>query len=157
VAWENFHVTLKFLGDTEAGRLSRISDALAESLAGVEPFDLEIVGAGAFPSAGRPRTVWVGVTSGKEQLVDVAERVEDSLENQGFSREDRPFSAHVTIGRLRDDRGARRLSPALRDTAVGHLGTVRVGSVALMRSDLRPQGPVYSVLAEIPLGGGRES
>lgn len=155
VAEENLHVTLKFLGNVPAERLERIAAALGEALSCVEPFEIEVADVGAFPSAGIPRTVWVGVTSGQEELADVARRVEKALEKLGFPREDRPFTCHITIGRVKDGRGARELAPALQEAEVGRLGSVLVGSVAVMRSDLRREGPIYSTLSEIHLLGGK--
>jgi 2'-5' RNA ligase len=151
VAEDNFHVTMKFLGNVASDRLGNISSALTEAIKGVEPFDVEIGGVGAFPNPGRPRTIWVDVTVGGEILAELAKRVDNALEKLGFPREDRPFKSHITIGRLKDDRGARDLGPALRESKVGSLGSVRIDSVAVMRSELRREGPIYSKLSEIPL------
>lgn len=151
VSEENFHITLKFLGDVEADRLAAIPAMLSDSLADVEEFDIGIGGVGAFPNHGRPRTVWVGVTDGRERLAEVAQQVEEQLAGLGFHKEDRSFSAHLTIGRVKDGRGADALTSALQKADVGSMGTVRVKSVAVMKSELRREGPIYSVLSEIPL------
>ena len=154
VAEENFHVTLKFLGNVNAGSLGRISEAVAAAANGIEPFEIEVGGVGAFPSSRRPRVIWVGVTAGKQELVELAGRVDKQLEKLGFAREDRPFKSHITIGRVKEGQGVENLVPALERAQVGYLGTVHVGSIALMKSDLRRDGPVYSVLSEISLGRG---
>lgn len=151
VSEENFHVTLKFLGNVEEHLLGDISEALIEALGDVEPFDIEIGSVGAFPSKGRPKTVWVDVTSGGSELKNLAERVDKALETVGFPCEDRPFRSHITIGRVKDDRGARKLSNALRDAQIGMIGTIRVDAVALMKSELRRVGPIYTMLSETPL------
>jgi len=144
----NFHITLKFLGNVPAERLDRVREAVAAAANGIEPFDIEVRDIGAFPSARRARTVWVGVTSGKEELAELARRVDKQLEKIGVPREDRPFRSHITIGRVKDDQGAVELGPALEQAQVGSLGSVRVASVTVMRSDLQRDGPVYSVLSE---------
>lgn len=154
VAMENFHVTLKFLGSIRGNELDGIAKSLTEALSGVEPFDVEIGGVGAFPSVGRPRTVWVGSTSGQKEFSELAGRVDEALEKVGFTRENKPFAAHITIGRLKDDRGAGELAAALRDSQVGRIGTIRVTSIALMKSELRRDGPIYTMLSEIPLQKG---
>jgi len=156
VAEENFHVTLKFLGGTEKGLIGSISEALAKAVEGVEPFTLAVGGVGAFPSPDRPRTVWVGVSEGSNELAELAKRVETSLEKLGFAREDKPFRAHITIGRVKDGRGTKELGPALKESDSGEFGSFKVGSIAVMKSELRRGGPIYSVLQEIPLKGSEE-
>jgi 2'-5' RNA ligase len=153
VAEENLHVTLKFLGNVAAERTGSVEAALVEAVQGAAPFEIEVAGAGAFPGPAKPRTVWIGITSGSEALAELARRIDKRLEKLGFAREDRPFRSHVTIGRVKDPHDAMDLGPALTGAQVGVLGSALVGSIALMRSDLRPEGPIYSVLAEIPLGG----
>ncbi|MBI2844150.1 MAG: RNA 2',3'-cyclic phosphodiesterase [Armatimonadetes bacterium] len=147
----NFHITVKFLGNVEREKLDRIAGALSDALSGLEPFEVEIGGAGAFPSATRPRVVWVGVTSGAEQLRDVASRVENGLGKLGLPPEDKSFKAHITIGRVKDGRRVEGLDKALKTAEVGDLGSAQVDSVALMKSDLRREGPVYSVISEVRL------
>lgn len=151
VAEENFHVTLKFLGSVESGRVDQISEAIAAAAADVEPFDIEIRGAGAFPSPTRPRTVWVGVTSGQKELAELAGQIEKQMEKLGFPREDKPFRDHITIGRVKEGRCARELAPALQEAEAGRMGIVRVDSVYVMKSELRREGPIYSVLSEVRL------
>lgn len=149
----NFHITIKFLGGVRNDRIEAVSQAVSEAVDGIEPFYMELGCAGAFPSSGRPKTVWVGVTSGSEMLAEIAGRVEHALEKLGFERENRPFRSHITIGRVKDDRNARELGPTLKNADIGQLGSFCVESVAVMKSDLRREGPVYSVLREIYLPG----
>jgi RNA 2',3'-cyclic 3'-phosphodiesterase len=158
VAAENFHITVKFLGDVEAGRIEEIRASVEDAVTGIEPFDYDIGGAGAFPGGGRPRVVWIGVTQGHDQLAEIAGRLEDGLGKLGFAKEDRPFRSHITIGRLKDERGAKEISSALRESEIGRLGSVRVAGIAIMKSELRREGPIYSKLAEVALtGSGRET
>jgi RNA 2',3'-cyclic 3'-phosphodiesterase len=157
VAEANYHVTIKFLGDVEGDYLAEIVRELTEAVHNLSPFNAEIGGGGAFPSAGRPRTIWIGTTSGQKEFADIAQIVETSLERLGFPREDRPFRSHVTIGRAKEDRDAVGLVPVLREDKVGHLGTVRVESIAVMKSDLQREGPIYSILSEIRFRGGEET
>ncbi|MEN6519666.1 MAG: RNA 2',3'-cyclic phosphodiesterase [Armatimonadota bacterium] len=149
VANENYHITIKFLGGVRCDRIEAVLQAVGSAVEGIEPFDIEIGEAGAFPNPGRPKTVWVGVTSGCEMLAGIAGRVDEALEKLGFEKETRPFRSHITIGRVKDDCDAKELGPALKNAEIGQLGSFKVESVAVMKSDLRREGPVYSVVREI--------
>jgi 2'-5' RNA ligase len=151
VAPDNFHITLKFLGGVDEGRVGPLAEALREAALGHRAFSLEVAGLGAFPSAARPRVLWAGVASGREPLTALADSVERAMASQGFPREDRAFSAHVTLGRVREPRRAPALAAALTAGAFRPLGRVSVEAVALMRSDLSPRGARYRELARLPL------
>lgn len=148
---DNFHVTMKFLGDIETDQIEQISAKLADAAMSVEPFELELAGVGAFPNNKRPRTVWAGISSGAERLEILARNIDEQLEELGFPKEDRPFRAHVTIGRVREERDAGKLPQMLHEVDAGKFGSIRVASVALMKSDLRREGPIYTMISEIPL------
>ena len=154
VAWvapENFHITLKFLGGVDDGRVPPLVEALREAVQGHRPFALDIAGLGAFPSATRPRVLWAGVAGGLDPLSALAEGVEQVMASHGFSREERGFSPHVTLGRVREPRRAPALTEALEARATRPLGRVAIEAIALMRSDLSPRGARYSALASLPL------
>lgn len=153
VAWvgrDNVHLTLKFLGGVEAARLAAVTAALSAAVAPRGAFRLALSGLGAFPSPARPRVVWAGVGEGAAAAGDLASRVDAALVPLGFPRESRPFSAHVTLGRVRTPRLDRRLGEALA-SAGGALGGQRVTYVSLMRSQLSPSGARYTELAALPL------
>jgi 2'-5' RNA ligase len=153
---ESFHITMEFLGDTDSRLVDDIREALKRVCAEVEPFDVEFAGVGAFPNARRPRVVWAGVKAGTQELAKLAGKVADALLPLGFQKEDKPFRAHITIGRVKDERKVSMLTPALENTETGALGRFQAASIALMQSDLRREGPIYSVLAEVPFGGAEE-
>ena len=151
MAAENFHITLKFLGGVDDTRIATLTDALRGAADGERAFDLEIVGLGAFPSATRPRVLWAGIAAGLEPLTAIAARVEGAMTTQGVAPEERPFSPHVTLGRVREPRRAPALSEALAASATRRFGHVAIESIALMRSDLSPRGARYTELARLPL------
>ncbi len=153
VAPDNLHVTLKFLGGVDPERLERVAAALAGTAAGGAPFDLALRGLGAFPSPTRPRVIWAGVAGDSPELATLASGVEAALAVLGFVPEGRPFSAHVTLGRVREPRRDPALAAALDAAAGRELGRFRVERVALMRSDLSPRGARYTVLESWALGG----
>jgi RNA 2',3'-cyclic 3'-phosphodiesterase len=154
VAWvgrDNFHLTLKFLGGVEPGRLDAITAALAEVGRSRPAFDLGMRDLGAFPSRSRPRVLWAGVDEGAGAAAVLAVAVDDALVPLGFEREARAFSAHVTLGRVRSPRPRPRLAEVLRGDAYGRQ---RVEHLSLVRSELSPRGARYTELAALPLAAG---
>jgi 2'-5' RNA ligase len=160
VAWvppRNLHVTLHFLGDQSEERLAEAEAALADAAAGSAPLDVTFHGIGAFPGLERPRILWVGLAHGALEVRRLQARVTDALATHGFAREERPWHAHLTVGRVHDERRWRReadpsLRGALARAATTTFGTQRVTEVALMRSDLSPEGARYTVRRALRLG-----
>lgn len=147
---ENLHLTLKFLGDLPDDRLSAAREAMRRAASGAAPFDVEWLGLGAFPSARRPDVVWAGMGAGRTSLEGLAARVETAFVEAGFAPEVRSFHAHLTLARIkRDRRPARPLEFAAWETAT--FGADPVREVVLMRSDLKPTGPVYHAVDVVPL------
>jgi 2'-5' RNA ligase len=155
VAWVapgNLHLTLKFLGAVPETRIDSVAGALTDASREANPFEARIHGLGAFPSAGRPRVVWAGVTDGASQMTELAQRVDVALAALGFPRDDRPFSPHVTLGRVRRPGRNPALTDALETATTREFGRVPVPSTSLMRSELGPRGARYTELAKMRLG-----
>ncbi len=153
---EGIHLTLKFLGNVPEARISAINQAIREAIAaaGVGPFTLRVVGLGAFPNFRRPNVIWVGVENEIERLQRLQEAIEVAMERLGFQREERPFHPHLTLGRVNRRAGSgyrRKLGEVLQAQQVGEVGRIRVEQVSLMRSQLHPQGAIYTQLAAHPL------
>lgn len=154
---EGIHLTLKFLGDVPAPRIASISRAVEATCHDFAPFGIELAGMGCFPNTHRPRVVWVGVREPSGALVRLQKAVESALVELDFEPEDRPFTPHLTLGRVqrhasRSDQ--QRLGELIAESNVGLLSAMTVSLVHVMRSDLRPDGAVYTVLALAPLGKG---
>ncbi|MFH1023295.1 MAG: RNA 2',3'-cyclic phosphodiesterase [Planctomycetota bacterium] len=155
VSMENFHLTLKFLGETDVNRFPETGQALQEALAGIPPFDVTVRGMGAFPNTAKPRVVWMAGVEEADAAVmrTMAGKVERAMADLGFPRDEKPFRPHWTIGRVRggsaDFRDLGELIWKWRDRA---LGTMTVDHVALMTSELLSDGPVYRVAGRYPLG-----
>jgi len=154
VTTANLHLTVKFLGAVAEDRIETIAGALTGAVVSMGAFDTQIEGLGAFPSAARPRVVWAGVTAGAGVMVDLAGRVDQALVALGFAREVRPFSPHVTLGRVRQPGRAPALTEALRGAAGRPFGRLRVARASLMQSELSPRGARYTELASASLGAG---
>jgi len=153
VSWtkpSNIHLTLKFLGGVEASRIERVSKALEGAANGISPFEVEVSGAGCFPSPRSPRVLWVGFSNVPEHLQQLYSNIEDEVAQEGFPREKRKFSPHLTIGRIRPPHNAARVADAL-ITAGFEPEAFTATEVILMRSDLKPAGSIYSPQAVIRL------
>jgi 2'-5' RNA ligase len=156
VSWvsaANYHLTVKFLGDVDGERVGEIAAALGAAVAGRESFDLALRGLGAFPNPVRPRVIWAGVSAGAADLAALAGAVEERLSAIGFPPGTRDFSAHVTLGRVREPRRNTALVEALARVGDVELGSMRVDRVVLMQSRLSPNGARYTELAALPLVG----
>ncbi len=149
----NMHLTLKFLGDLGDSKLVDVCRAVSDAVAPFSPWELLCQGAGAFPDATRPRTVWIGVRDGSDPLVALHAAIDEGLAKLGFSKERRRFQPHLTIGRVRGS-GANQLE--LGKAIVSHVdfpvGRVSVNEVLVFGSQLSRRGPSYEILARAPLG-----
>ncbi len=146
---ENLHFTVKFLGEISEAQAADARSRLEKlTLRGAE---VEVKGAGAFPSSARPRVVWAGVAREHEAVVSpIAQAVIASLEGIG-EKDDRPFRAHITLGRVRTGRNSSELSDLLRESADREFGLVRLSELKLKSSVLTPSGPVYKDLGRYTL------
>lgn len=153
VRWEReekFHITLKFLGTVEMTKLEALGSALAAELSGIEAFECVYEGLGAFPSLARPRIVWAGVRE-HSTLVTLQQTIERVSSALGVGEpEDRPFHPHITIGRVKSERGLARLTEVLKSVTLQPV-SARCSRVLLMRSELHPTGSRYDALKSIPL------
>ncbi len=156
VSWvqpHNLHLTLKFLDEVPLNSIPQVSAAVQKATATCEPFELEICRAGAFPSAGRPRTLWLGTGEGSEALGKLHAALENELKPLGFPKEHRRFAAHLTIGRVRGPGpGLGELGPLIQQHADFTAGRFPVAELIVFSSQLTPQGPIYEVLSRAALG-----
>ncbi len=154
VAPEAIHLTLKFLGGVDADRMPALQSALDQACAGIPPFTLSLAGLGAFPNTRRPNVVWVGIGGETGTVARLAEQIDRACASLGFPAETRPFSPHLTLGRVkRDVRPADQqfVGEMVAQAEVGDLGECRVSHVNIMKSDLRPTGSVYARLYAVQL------
>jgi 2'-5' RNA ligase len=145
---ENIHLTLKFLGNVSASKLSEVKSSLQKLI--FSAFTAEIKGAGAFPNLNHMNVIWVGVNEGWSQVEQIYEQVEELLSGLGFQRENRPFSPHITIARVRSGRKRDEVANFLQRLTEESFGTITVDKVRLKQSILSSSGPKYSTLLEIP-------
>jgi 2'-5' RNA ligase len=147
---ENIHLTLKFLGNVAAGRIEAIAAAMTNAVKGTTPFSLEVKELGVFPNPRRVQIVWVGLGGETEKLAGLQQRIESAMARLGFAPENRRFTPHLTLARLRDratPNERERLGQLIAETEFEASQSFNVDSVKLMRSQLTPQGPIYSQLS----------
>lgn len=148
----NLHLSLKFLGEVSEEQAARLGDLLAAEAPRWPRMALEVAGIGTFPERGLPRVVWAGCRGDVAKLAGLAQAVERAAEQVGVPREGKPFVAHLTIGRVKSPRNAKRLTAAIGNQREVPVGREEVGRFVLYRSTLTPEGPVYEEVAEFPLG-----
>lgn len=141
----NLHLTLKFLGEVTEERAVEVRKALGSAVLGWSSFELSFVRFGCFPKRGPVRIVWAGVESPSGEIEACAARVEDALFAVGFEREERAFSPHVTIGRIKSDPSQSGLRSAVEQAQSGKK-TQGISAVSLFLSELKKTGAQYSLV-----------
>jgi len=147
---ENLHITLKFLGNTEPELIPEIEKRLLGIAAVQSPFTLSLSGTGLFPDRKRPRVVWIDIGKSQE-LKLLHENLEDNLVTFGYNKDNRNFSPHLTVGRVRSSRNLAALLRGLETQRDRDFGKIEVVSFCLMKSDLKPGGAEYTAIAQINL------
>ena len=153
VAPDRIHLTLVFLGDVFAAQVGGLASSLDTVAAGCAPFHFEVAGSGAFGPPASPRVLWAGVVEPTGALETLQVRVAEAVTALGFRIETRPFHPHLTLGRVRERRGAADLTSRLESFRTLRCGGVDVRRLLLMRSRLNPQGAEYLVLHSSELKG----
>ena len=143
---ENLHLTVKFLGDTPVTKVEAFSQATQLAADRVSPFELIVGGCGAFPPHGQPRVLWIGIQDPSVELINYHRALEDECGKLGFAREQRPFHPHLTIARLRQPHGSRRLAELHQEMGFDPV-SVSVQDVCVIRSELRSEGSRYTVIS----------
>lgn len=147
---EAIHITLKFLGEIAKDLISDIEQDLTPVFAQQPPFRLTVRGLGAFPNLSRPRVIWAGIHEENPCLSRVAGRVETVLEPRGFAREKRPFSPHLTLGRVRSGKGIGELVDTIRQKLDLTGPSFVARRAVLFQSILKPTGAEYHALRHFP-------
>jgi 2'-5' RNA ligase len=154
VSWvkpENIHVTLKFLGEVPENKINEVFSATDKALEGAKKFTMSLKGMGAFPDFRRPRVIWIGAGSGVNELSHLANRIEEEMEKIDFPKEERKFSAHFTVGRVKSPKNIEKLMELVKASDF-QTDDIEVSEMVVMKSQLHPAGAIYTPLKKIPLG-----
>ena len=152
VAPENLHVTLLFVGEVDDREVPAVCRVVAEQTQQHSSFPMTIERVGCFPNPRRPRVLWIGVGEGTQELCALHDGLERPLLDLGcYRREERKYTPHITLGRVRSERPADMLTAALTKNAGWQGGQTTVNEILVMSSELGPQGPSYTVLSRAKL------
>ncbi len=147
----NLHFTLRFLGDVAPGRMPDALEAVRKACEGVRPFEVRFGGGGAFPDWEKPEALWAAVAEGTEGFTGLAGRVASAFEVAGWPNETRPFVAHLTLGRVRSERGVEAMVRRLQQASFKDIPPFSPASVALFKSLPSAAGSKYERLGEVRL------
>ena len=157
VTWikpDQMHLTMNFLGDVPMNDIPAVCKAVAEAAEPFKPFDVEMAGVGVFPSYDNPRTIWLGVGDGSEELVSLHTALQERLGDLGFRIEARRFHPHLTLGRVRSvPQGPGQLAGLIKQHAEFEAGPMMVSEVTVFSSELGREGPRYEALGHGELLG----
>jgi 2'-5' RNA ligase len=155
---ENLHISLLFLGEVDEREVYKVCRAVADVGVRRDPFVVRVEGVGCFPNPRRPRVVYAGISDGAEYLIALHAALEPPLLALGcYRREERPFTPHLTLGRVRGERTSGELAPVLLRLRDWQGGQQPVREVHVFSSELTPKGPVYAVLSRVRLGQGKSA
>lgn len=154
ISWvkpSNIHLTLRFLGDVATRSIPAVEAAVERAALRSQPVVIEVGTTGCFPSVKRPRVFWVGLTAVPDALADLHAMIEEELALEGFPTDDRRYSPHLTIGRVRSPKNANRVAEELIATGFKR-ESFQAARVIVMRSNMNPGGSIYSPLFHLILG-----
>lgn len=153
VSWvkpQNVHITLKFLGEVKEDKIEEVHQAVEIAVVGIKIFPVSLQGLGGFPNLKRPRVIWIGVEKGKEILAQLGPKLEEEFFKIGFAKENRDFTPHLTIGRVKSPKNLEKLAAEINKT-VFETQEFQVKEVVVMKSTLQPTGSIYTPLKKVLL------
>ena len=156
VAWtkvENLHLTLQFLGRIPESQAGEIGAALVPIADRHAPMDVTVAGVGMFPDALKPRVLWLGCDDVGGKLKALANDVRQTMTVLGFKPDEHDFTAHLTLGRVKMPRPDAALTQAVDSIKKDAFGTLRVAAIHFYKSQLHPDGSVYTKLSSHALKG----
>jgi len=140
------HLTLKFFGNIEQDQVERLSAAASRVTRRYSPFQIGLGGSGIFPPRGTPRVLWIGVNDPSGQLTDLQHQFENECSKEGFPKEERVFRPHLTLARIRNPQGSRRLGEIHKGIEFKPV-EFSVSELLLFRSELSSEGSKYTIIS----------
>lgn len=147
---KSVHITLKFLGDTDESQIDEIDKIMKDAVKEIDPFNIQLEGAGVFPNQNYIKVIWIGIKQG-EPIELIARKIDEQLSKIGFKKEKRGFSPHLTIARVKSAKGKDGILHVIEKYRDVRFVDIRVDSIKLKKSDLTPKGPIYTTLLDIKL------
>jgi 2'-5' RNA ligase len=146
----NIHITLKFLGDTQERYIWDIEGIIRDAVRGLKPFSIKLKGTGVFPNENYVKVVWIGIEEGNI-IGTLAQTIDNGVAGLGFKKENRGFSPHLTIGRVRTAKNKQQMMKVIEKYRMVEFSVQEVASIHLKKSELTPKGPLYTSIREIKL------
>jgi len=147
---KNIHITVKFLGDTDKNYIDTIEQSIKESLLLIKPFSITLKGTGVFPNQNYIKVIWIGIID-DGNIETIACNIDEKLTPLGFKKENRGFSPHLTIGRVKTAKNKNQLLKVIENYNAMEFTIQNVQSITLKKSELTPNGPIYTTLKEVLL------
>jgi RNA 2',3'-cyclic 3'-phosphodiesterase len=145
---QNIHITLKFLGDTEESQIDAIEHCMKQTTTSIKPFTVTLQGTGVFPNKNYMKVIWLGIQD-NGQIEPIVQALENGLASLGFKKETRGFSPHLTVGRVRTAKNKEKLLGTLEHHQAETFTTQEVHTITLKKSELTPNGPIYTTLRDV--------
>lgn len=144
---KNIHVTIRFLGEIMPAMIDKVYGEMVKVI--FSPFNIEIRGLGAFPNMRHINVIWAGIRRGSNELRNIYYQLEPNLQRLGLRPDDKGFSPHLTIARVRTGKKRDELAKIIRDFENHEFGIIKAKCLRLKKSVLTPHGPIYSTLREV--------
>lgn len=147
---ENLHLTLKFLGEQEEKRIKKIKEILEVVAGQRKSYALELGGIGGFPKLEYPRVIWIGLSKGTQETLNLVQELEKEISKLGIPQEKKPFATHITLGRVRSALNREKLVACLKDFAIAKEKlNFSAQEIVLYKSTLTAQGPIYEPIHRV--------
>lgn len=147
---ENIHITLKFLGQTSIDQIENIEYIMKQTISDIQPHTIRLVGTGVFPNEQYIKVIWIGIKQGG-QLADIVSSLNDQLSTLGFKYEKRTFSPHITLGRMKNEKGKEQVLSIKEKYKETMFAEINVENILLKKSTLTPNGPIYETITTVQL------
>ena len=146
----NVHLTLKFIGEVSDHQYAQIEQRLSDTEFNTGPLELSLSGCGKFGKDDSLKIFWIGIAA-NTSLTEIYNRIETSLAKAGIEKENRPFKPHLTVGRNKKNFNFKSFLQLMEENSRRLVSQFTATHFQVFKSQLRPEGPIYSVLKEIPL------
>lgn len=153
---DQLHFTLRFMGEVNMQRATRAVETAGIVRERIAPFNLTLGGAGAFPNIDRPSVLWLGLKRGAEELGVLAQSLESTLAERGFRGENRAFQPHLSLARIKTWNAEKAAISILIHAPSDEIASMYVDRFALVKSELKPTGAIYTVVDQYILTGSAE-